>query len=65
MRPATIKALAHSLDITNLSDEAAKHLAPDVEYRLREIIQVRVQPGWPPSRDVAGAACVDAAAKLG
>lgn len=40
--PATIQAIAHSIDIPQLSDEAAKALAPDVEYRLREVIQVRV-----------------------
>lgn len=37
---ASIQAIAHSLDIPKLSDEAAKALAPDVDYRLREIIQV-------------------------
>lgn len=39
--PGTVQAIAHSLDIPQLSDEAAKALAPDVEYRLREVIQVR------------------------
>jgi hypothetical protein len=39
--PASVQAIAHSLDIPQLSDEAAKALAPDVEYRLREVIQVR------------------------
>ncbi|KAG1668853.1 hypothetical protein FOA52_004948 [Chlamydomonas sp. UWO 241] len=37
--PASIQAIAHSIDITRLSDEAAKALSPDVDYRLREIIQ--------------------------
>mmetsp|Transcript_40187 Transcript_40187/g.89167 ORF Transcript_40187/g.89167 Transcript_40187/m.89167 type:complete len:753 (+) Transcript_40187:85-2343(+) len=39
IQPATIQAIAHSIDIPKLSDEAAKALAPDVEYRLREILQ--------------------------
>ena len=39
IQPATIQAIAHSLDVTRLSSEAASALAPDVEYRLREIIQ--------------------------
>lgn len=39
--PGIIDAIAHSLDIPKLSAEAAKALAPDVEYRLRELIQVR------------------------
>lgn len=38
--PSTIKAIAHSVDIPKLSDDAAKTLAPDVEYRLREVVQV-------------------------
>ncbi|GLI67285.1 hypothetical protein VaNZ11_011470 [Volvox africanus] len=37
--PATVKAIALSVDVTRLTEEAAKALAPDVEYRLREIIQ--------------------------
>jgi hypothetical protein len=37
---AAIQAIAHSLDIPNLSEQAAKALAPDVEYKLRELIQV-------------------------
>jgi transcription initiation factor TFIID subunit 6 len=37
-----VQAVAHSLDITRLTDEAARLLAPDVEYRLREVIQVSV-----------------------
>jgi transcription initiation factor TFIID subunit 6 len=39
--PGTVQAIAHSLDIPQLSDDAAKALAPDVEYRLREVIQVQ------------------------
>ena len=37
---AAITAVAHSVDVPGLTDEAAKTLAPDVEYRLREIVQV-------------------------
>jgi hypothetical protein len=40
IHPNTIKAIAQSVDIPKLSDEAAKTLAPDVEYRLREVVQV-------------------------
>lgn len=42
IQPDSIKAIAHSIDLPRLSDEAAKTLAPDVEYRLREVVQVRV-----------------------
>lgn len=41
IQPDSIKAIAHSVDITRLSDDAARTLAPDVEYRLREVVQVR------------------------
>ncbi|KAL6753598.1 hypothetical protein V8C86DRAFT_3139841 [Haematococcus lacustris] len=37
--PGVIESIAHSLDIPHLSSAAAKALAPDVEYRLRELIQ--------------------------
>lgn len=37
--PDTIKAIAHSISIPNLTDEAAKALAPDVEYHVREVVQ--------------------------
>jgi hypothetical protein len=40
IQPDSIKAIAHSIDLPRLSDEAAKTLAPDVEYRLREVVQV-------------------------
>ena len=40
---ASVHAIAHSINITSLADEAAKALAPDVDYRLREIIQARLQ----------------------
>lgn len=38
--PALIDAIAHSIDIPKLSAEAARALAPDVEYKLRELVQV-------------------------
>ncbi len=37
---ALIDAIAQSVDV-KLSTEAARALAPDVEYKLRELIQVR------------------------
>ena len=40
LTPATVKAIAQSVDVTHLSEAAAKALAPDVEYRLREVVQV-------------------------
>lgn len=36
----TIEVIAQSIGINNLSDDAALSLAPDVEYRMREIMQV-------------------------
>ncbi len=39
--PGQVDAIAHSIDIPKLAPAAAKALAPDVEYRLRELIQVR------------------------
>lgn len=39
----TIQVIAQSLGITNLHDDVAKELAPDVEYRLREIMQEAVK----------------------
>ena len=36
----TIEVIAQSIGINNLSADAALSLAPDVEYRMREIMQV-------------------------
>lgn len=36
----TIHVIAQTIGITNLHDDVAKELAPDVEYRMREIMQV-------------------------
>ena len=44
VQPSTIHAIAQSLEVGAVSDEAAKALSPDVEYRLREIVQVHPQP---------------------
>lgn len=40
VQPSTIHAIGQSLEVGTISDEAAKALSPDVEYRLREIVQV-------------------------
>lgn len=37
----TIEVIAQSIGISNLTTDAALALAPDVEYRMREIMQVR------------------------
>mmetsp|Transcript_20274 Transcript_20274/g.56214 ORF Transcript_20274/g.56214 Transcript_20274/m.56214 type:complete len:544 (+) Transcript_20274:56-1687(+) len=39
IQASMMQIVAQSMNIPNLSDEAAQALAPDVEYRLREIIQ--------------------------
>lgn len=36
----TIHVIAQSIGISNLQDDVAAALAPDVEYRMREIMQV-------------------------
>lgn len=36
----TIEVIAQSIGITNLSSDVALSLAPDLEYRIREIMQV-------------------------
>lgn len=36
----TIEVVAQSIGISNLSPEVARALTPDVEYRVREIMQV-------------------------
>ena len=38
----SMKVIAESIGVGNLPDEAAKDLAEDVSYRLKEIIQVRL-----------------------
>lgn len=41
MLKETIEVIAQTIGITNLSPDVALDLAPDVEYRLREIMQVQ------------------------
>jgi hypothetical protein len=36
----SVKVIAESVGIGNLPDEAAKQLADDVSYRLKQIVQV-------------------------
>lgn len=36
----TIEVIAQSMGMSNLSSDVSSVLAPDVEYRLREIMQV-------------------------
>jgi transcription initiation factor TFIID subunit 6 len=36
----TIKVIAETIGITNITDELASALGPDVEYRIRDIVQV-------------------------
>lgn len=38
----TVEVIAQSIGINNLSPDAALALVPDVEYRMREIMQVIV-----------------------
>lgn len=40
VKPALISAIAESIGIADLSDDASRVLAPDVEYRVRDILQV-------------------------
>ena len=37
----SIKIIAEAVGVTNLPDEVAAAMASDVEYRIREITQVR------------------------
>lgn len=41
VQPQTIHAIAESVAVGRLSDDAAKALAPHVDVRLREIVQAR------------------------
>ena len=40
MQPSVIQIIADSVGIPDISEETAKVLAPDAEYRVRELIQV-------------------------
>jgi TATA box binding protein associated factor (TAF) len=45
IKPSLISAIAELIGITELNDDAARVLAPDVEYRVRDILQVRALLG--------------------
>lgn len=38
----SIKIIAESVGVSNISDEAAKILADDISYRLKVMVQVRM-----------------------
>jgi hypothetical protein len=40
--PSAVASIARTVDGVKLEEQAAKVLAPDVEYRLREVVQVRL-----------------------
>jgi len=40
----TIEVIAQSIGINNLSPDVSLSVAPDVEYRMRQIMQVRFHP---------------------
>jgi hypothetical protein len=50
IEPDTIQGIAHSVNTPQLSDAAARELAPDVEYRLREVVQVHAADSLFPPR---------------
>ncbi|KAL2944853.1 Transcription initiation factor TFIID subunit 6 [Bienertia sinuspersici] len=60
----TIEVIAQSIGINNLSPEVALALAPDVEYRVREIMQEAVKCMRHSKRTILTADDVDAALKL-
>ncbi|KAH9620319.1 hypothetical protein KSS87_021716 [Heliosperma pusillum] len=60
----TIEVIAQSIGITNLSPDAALAVAPDVEYRVREIMQEAIKCMRHSKRIVLTAEDVDAALKL-
>ncbi|KAL0697312.1 hypothetical protein Bca4012_053434 [Brassica carinata] len=60
----TIEVTAQSIGITNLSPEAALMLAPDVEYRVREIMQEAIKCMRHSKRTTLTASDVDGALNL-
>uniref|UniRef100_A0A1J3HQU8 Transcription initiation factor TFIID subunit 6 n=1 Tax=Noccaea caerulescens TaxID=107243 RepID=A0A1J3HQU8_NOCCA len=60
----TIEVIAQSIGITNLLPEAALMLAPDVEYRVREIMQEAIKCMRHSKRTILTAADVDGALNL-
>ncbi|KAJ8431681.1 hypothetical protein Cgig2_007503 [Carnegiea gigantea] len=60
----TIEVIAQSIGINNLSPDVAVALAPDVEYRVREIMQEAIKCMRHSKRTILTADDVDAALKL-
>ncbi|KAJ7960844.1 transcription initiation factor TFIID subunit 6-like [Quillaja saponaria] len=60
----TIEVIAQSIAITNLSPDVALALAPDIEYRVREIMQEAVKCMRHSKRTILTADDVDSALKL-
>ncbi|CAN1167802.1 Transcription initiation factor TFIID subunit 6 [Linum perenne] len=60
----TIEVIAQSIGVSNLSSDAALALAPDVEYRLREIIQESIKSMRHSRRTTLTTDDVDAALSL-
>lgn len=60
----TIEVIAQSIGINNLSPEVALALAPDVEYRVREIMQEAIKCMRHSKRTILTADDVDAALNL-
>ncbi|KAF7831714.1 transcription initiation factor TFIID subunit 6 [Senna tora] len=60
----TIEVIAQSIGITNLSPDVALSLAPDVEYRMREIMQEAIKCMCHSKRTTLTAADVDGALNL-
>ncbi|KAI4307939.1 hypothetical protein L6164_031063 [Bauhinia variegata] len=60
----TIEVIAQSLGITNLSPDVALALAPDVEYRVREIMQEAIKCMRHSKRTILTTDDVDSALKL-
>jgi transcription initiation factor TFIID subunit 6 len=60
----TVEVIAQSIGITNLLPEAALMLAPDVEYRVREIMQEAIKCMRHSKRTTLTASDVDGALNL-
>ncbi|XP_057540477.1 transcription initiation factor TFIID subunit 6-like isoform X1 [Amaranthus tricolor] len=60
----TIEVIAQSIGITNLSPDVASTLAPDVEYRVREIMQEAIKCMRHSKRTILTADDVDAALRF-
>ncbi|XLR06716.1 hypothetical protein S83_000213 [Arachis hypogaea] len=60
----TIEVIAQSIGITNLSPDVAFALAPDLEYRIREIMQESIKCMRHSKRTILTADDVDSALAL-